>query len=406
MQCEGAADLMSDFVVKSAMGKSFNAFRKIPREQKLDAYFRDSCFKKYLDLLEDNNARFQMKMEFPIITGLKCYSFSQVIPILSPKKSTLHTQKGKGKSFDRDDLVSILGPSFKNKILIETLKGKELSKKQKQSSCLVWFVHNILWARDVKNNISVGLIKLSEDLEAFNNYPWGYEKFKMTVQYLLTLLAPKTVSLYGFPWAFMIVHPSLVLINRELKMSFFLTLRFVQILSDTKVIDRIKMELFGATTIAKKIVLEGGLIVVDGLSSDGTVGTGSGVAVGSNNAPLTVFKTNYYEYDYTGYIDFASPSECSACKCQDCRAKHDIVINAINALTASIKELTSKRGIIPSKKILFPSTPLEIKAKRRRKVIFKALSSIQKSKIRTSLPVCCTKQCTIPKREARAEQGE
>ncbi|KAM3319615.1 hypothetical protein P3S67_006815 [Capsicum chacoense] len=126
MQCDGAADLMDDFVVKSAMGKSFDAFRKILRGQKLDAYFRDSCFEKYLDLPEDNNTHFQMKMvyellkrrfmyenkdkmdevwinycgmlvcfgwkEFAIVTGLKCYPSSQVIPILT-QKNTLHTQK-------------------------------------------------------------------------------------------------------------------------------------------------------------------------------------------------------------------------------------------------------------------------------------------------------------------------
>ncbi|KAM3342523.1 hypothetical protein P3S68_027489 [Capsicum galapagoense] len=44
MQCDGTKDLTGDFVVKLAMGKSFNAFRKILREQKLNAYFRDSCF--------------------------------------------------------------------------------------------------------------------------------------------------------------------------------------------------------------------------------------------------------------------------------------------------------------------------------------------------------------------------
>ncbi|KAM3247533.1 hypothetical protein P3L10_009300 [Capsicum annuum] len=237
MQCDGAADLMDDFVVKSAMGKSFDAFRKILRGQKLDAYFRDSCFEKYLDLPKDNNTRFQMKMvyellkrrfmyenkdkmdevwinycgmpvcfgwkEFAIVTGLKCYPPSQVIPILTQKKIPRIPKKGKGKSCDRDDLVSIVGPSFKNKNLIEALKGKGLSKKHKQSLCLVWFVHNILWARDVNNNISLGLIKLSEDFEVFNSYPWRYESFKMTVKYLLTLLAPKTVNLYGFPWAFM-----------------------------------------------------------------------------------------------------------------------------------------------------------------------------------------------------------
>ncbi|PHU00415.1 hypothetical protein BC332_30202 [Capsicum chinense] len=72
-----------------------------------------------------------------------------------------------------------------------------------QSLCLVWFVHNDLWARDVNNNIPLGLIKLSKDLETFNSYPWGYENFKMIVKHLLTPLMPMTVNLYGFPWAFM-----------------------------------------------------------------------------------------------------------------------------------------------------------------------------------------------------------
>ncbi|PHT89970.1 hypothetical protein T459_05083 [Capsicum annuum] len=67
MQCNGATDLMGDLVVKSVMGKSFDAFKKILREQKLDSYFRESCFGKYLDLLEDNNARFQMKMVYDLL---------------------------------------------------------------------------------------------------------------------------------------------------------------------------------------------------------------------------------------------------------------------------------------------------------------------------------------------------
>ncbi|KAM3394431.1 hypothetical protein P3S68_003433 [Capsicum galapagoense] len=182
-------------------------------------------------------------------------------------------------------------------------------------------------------------------------------------------------------------------------MPFFLTLRSVQTFSNPKVIDRIKMKLFGATVITRKIVLEGGLVVVDVLSGDGVGGGGSGAAVSANDAPLTVFKINHYEYDHTGYTDFASPSECSVCKCQDCRVKHDVVINPINALTASVKELTSKRGVIPSKRILFPSTPLEIEAKRRRKMISKALSSTQKSKITIPLSVYCTEQCTMSKIE-------
>ncbi|PHU11786.1 hypothetical protein BC332_18716 [Capsicum chinense] len=142
--------------------------------------------------------------------------------------------------------------------------------------------------------------------------------------------------------------------------------------------------------LEKRITYEGGLIVVDGLSDDGAIGGNSVAAVGANDAPRIVFKINHYQYDHTGYTDFASPSECFVCKCQDYRAKHDVAINAINALTAFVKELTSNRGVIPSKRILYPFTPLEIKAKRIIKVISKALSSIQKSKIATPLFVCCT----------------
>ncbi|KAF3623059.1 putative glycerol-3-phosphate 2-O-acyltransferase 6-like [Capsicum annuum] len=129
-----------------------------------------------------------------------------------------------------------------------------------------------------------------------------------------------------------IVHPWLVLTNRELKMSFFLTLRSVQILLDPKVVDGIKMKLFRATTITKKTILEGGFVAID----DGS-GSGS-AAIGANDAPLTVFETtSHYNYDHTGCTDFSpycpTSSECSACKCQDCKAKHDRVINAIcNAL--------------------------------------------------------------------------
>ncbi|PHU30458.1 hypothetical protein BC332_02551 [Capsicum chinense] len=65
--CDGTIDLMGDLMVKSVMGKSFDAFRKILHEQKLDSYFRKSCFGKYLDLPEDNNAHFQMKMAYDLL---------------------------------------------------------------------------------------------------------------------------------------------------------------------------------------------------------------------------------------------------------------------------------------------------------------------------------------------------
>ncbi|PHU17733.1 hypothetical protein BC332_13428 [Capsicum chinense] len=172
-------------------------------------------------------------------------------------------------------------------------------------------------------------------------------------------------------------------------MPFFLTLRSVQTLPDPKVVDGIKMELLGATSITRKIILEGGLVVVDDGSRSGS---GSGAAVGANNASLSSFKTtSHYDYDHASCIDFATSSECSVCKCQDCKAKHDGVINAINTLTASVKKMASTRGVTPSKRISYLYTPLEIKAaKKRRKDTSKASSSIEKRKITTSLSLSCT----------------
>ncbi|KAF3632916.1 hypothetical protein FXO37_27264 [Capsicum annuum] len=78
------------------------------------------------------------------------------------------------------------------------------------------------------------------------------------------------------------------------------------------------------------------------------------------------------------------------------KAKRDGVINAINALTASVKEMTSKRGVIPLKRISYSYAPLEIKmAKRRRKDISRASSIIEKRKIVTPLSLSCIAvQCT------------
>ncbi|KAF3629161.1 hypothetical protein FXO38_27843 [Capsicum annuum] len=48
----------------------------------------------------------------------------------------------------------------------------------------------------------------------------------------------------------------------------------------------------------------------------------------------------------------------------DFKAKHDGVIDVINALTTSVMEMTSKRGVIPSKRISYQDIPPEIKCAR------------------------------------------
>ncbi|PHT67421.1 hypothetical protein T459_26908 [Capsicum annuum] len=106
------------------------------------------------------------------------------------------------------------------------------------------------------------------------------------------------------------------------------------------------------------------------------------------NSPSTKELVKTFSIDH---YPISTSSEWSTCKCQDCKAKHDGVINVINALTASVKEMASKRGVIPSKRISYPYTPLEIKAaKRRRKDTSKASSSIEKRKITMPLSLSST----------------
>ncbi|PHU11764.1 hypothetical protein BC332_18694 [Capsicum chinense] len=96
------------------------------------------------------------------------------------------------------------------------------------------------------------------------------------------------------------------------------------------------MELFGTTTIIRKIILEGGLVVVD----DGNR-SGSGAIVGDNDPSLTIFETiSHYDYDHTGCTDFspdfATSSECSVCKLEATAEEHNIIVD--NLSTTSKKE--------------------------------------------------------------------
>ncbi|PHT69688.1 hypothetical protein T459_24792 [Capsicum annuum] len=216
MLCNGATDLTGDVVVK------------------------ESFFGKYLDLLEDNNARFQMKMVYDLL-----------------KRRFMYENKDK-----MDE---------------------------------AWAFEAIPYLRQQVN--------YQEEVSCRRILRWLLAKTKKNVKFFDLFNPPKEA-----------------------------------------VVDGIKMKLFGATATTRKNTLEGG----------------------DNDAPLTVFETtSHYDYDHNGCtdfsLDFAASSEFSSCKCQDCKAKHDGVINAINALTSSVKKMTSKRGVIPSKRISYADTPLEIK---------------------------------------------
>ncbi|KAH0659568.1 hypothetical protein KY289_028316 [Solanum tuberosum] len=515
MPIDDPTNLTGDFVVKSAMGAKFDAFRTILMNEKLEDFFKSSCFGYFLNLPEANNARFQMSMvydllkrrikykgvdndaledknnkmdeiwinycgmpvcfgikEFAIVTGLRCHPPSEPLPkvarLRKPREKKISksvkvgkkgkkpvktvntkTNKGKEKPNNENELLAIIGPSYKAKDLIEDLQSKKVLKKHKKRLCLVWFVHAILWAKDINNVIDLSLFVLAQDLDAFNNYPWGNDSYFLTVEYLVSKLSPKTNNLYGFPWAFMawafeaipylrkqfndyskeisqprilrwlsaknnpkinsvdlfdpphdiIVHPWLVPTEQELQMPFFLTLGIIDTKSDPTV-DLIKKELAGATTIRREAPIVSG--DADDVALDVDVDVNIGVDIGDAGAKSGGEHVDDVGGIYGGFTPFSghttsfapSSSLCSACKCEECKNKEAQLIStgedvkkSLDALTSAVKELISKRGVIPSRKISEPFTPLKIK--RRRKSISKILSNMKKRQQIATTPLPC-----------------
>ncbi|KAG5596069.1 hypothetical protein H5410_037301 [Solanum commersonii] len=494
MPIDDPTNLTGDFVVKSAMGAKFDAFKTILMNEKLEDFFKSSCFGYFLDLPKANNARFQMSMvydllkrrikykgddsytledknkkmdeiwinycgmpvcfgmkEFAIVTGLRCHPPSEPLPkvarLRKPREKkisksvkvgkkgkkpvkTVNTKinKGKEKLNNENELLAIIGPSYKAKDLIEDLQSKKVLKKHKERLWLVWFVHAILWAKDINNVIDLSLFVLAQDLDAFNNYPRGNDSYFLIVEYLVSKLSPKTNNLYGFPWAFMawafeaipylgkqfndyskeISQPRILrwlsgknnpkinsvdlfdpphdimshllqhmghlleikYIEQELQMSFFLTLEIIETKSDPTV-NLIKKELAGATMIKREAPIVSG--DADDVALDVNVDVNIGVDIGDVGA-----KSGGEHVDDVG--------ECKNKEAQFISTGEDVK-KSLDALTSVVKELISKRGVIPSRKISEPFTPLKIK--RRRKSISKILSNMKKRQQIVTNPLPC-----------------
>ncbi|KAM3285247.1 hypothetical protein P3S67_024046 [Capsicum chacoense] len=135
--------------------------------------------------------------EFAIVTGLRCDRPEELAIKKTPHKGS---NKCKVKKYG---LLGIVGPSYKVKNLIADLKNKEIPNHYREKFCLVRIVHSVLSARDVNKVIERDLLALADDFGRFNDYPWGYDSYYLTVKYLLKEINPKTTTLYGFPWALM-----------------------------------------------------------------------------------------------------------------------------------------------------------------------------------------------------------
>ncbi|KAK4379729.1 hypothetical protein RND71_001591 [Anisodus tanguticus] len=179
------------------------------------------------------------------------------------------TKKTKGAKGNKDvELVDLVEKSCKEKHLLEHLKSKTVSRKHKESLCLVWFVQSVLWAKDTNLNKSLGLFKLAEAREAFNNYLWGFESYRLTIDYLLRELKSTL---------------QLVPTVGELMMSFLTSFVPLEFEPDI-LIDRFKVELAGVISITRKSSGANGIDGAAGIDDDGVVGgISNGNDVGDDN---------------------------------------------------------------------------------------------------------------------------
>ena len=105
---------------------------------------------------------------------------------------------------EEQNLITLVGKSFKNSDLLSLLELEYTTRKHKESLGLLWFTHNIFLPKDPCNNILLKYVNICHDIKAFKNYPWGHEIFHLSVDYMLRPLLEKTRNLFGFPWAFMV----------------------------------------------------------------------------------------------------------------------------------------------------------------------------------------------------------
>lgn len=73
---------------------------------------------------------------------------------------------------------------------------------------LVYFVHCVLLAKQSRSFIDLRYLKLVDDLESFNQFPWGSLSYELTIDFLskATERGKNKYELWGFPHAFQVMY--------------------------------------------------------------------------------------------------------------------------------------------------------------------------------------------------------
>ncbi|KAF3667371.1 hypothetical protein FXO37_10054 [Capsicum annuum] len=188
---------------------------------------------------------------------------------------------------DVESIVTYIESVGMHQTSLADLKDKDIPKHCREKLCLVWFVHSILLAKDIRKVLKDDFLVLADDFDKFNDYPWGYNRLGHVKPFLPSESSSRITqirfliqgSLAGWrlqrkilKWMFhllrqwcvycnrlpinyiwcnkWVVHPWIVSTNDELGMTSFLTLGLVYTKEDPMV-ELIKKELARETSIRR-----------------------------------------------------------------------------------------------------------------------------------------------------------
>ncbi|KAM3378420.1 hypothetical protein P3S68_010833 [Capsicum galapagoense] len=395
MSIENPNAVFDDLVLKCQFRKPFEELRSIMKKENIDGIFKKSCFAYFLELSDPRPLRFPIIMVYRLL-----------------KRNIIYVEDDGGP------------------------RRAEIRWMRSEST--------IVACRKV---IEHDLLALANDFGRFNDYPWGYDNYYLTVKYLLKKLKrPYYTAFLGLSWlghvkSFLpsesisritrirlisltlwmiqwIVHPWTVPTIDELGMTSFLTLGLVDTKEDPMV-KLIKKELDGAISI-RRAVRQGQsnvealhdltqTLIDPGASSGGVTG---GVVCDGDIHPASDSVANH-DYEHVGaqqkinmfentpctgppshpYIGlfhpYSGPSHpslpsCSYCKCKVCKDRKDKLLDKLEVIAEAAEELKSRRGIIPSNE----GSPKKVD-------IFTALGKEKKKELKEFIKMKVQKEYTI-----------
>ncbi|KAM3394939.1 hypothetical protein P3S68_003943 [Capsicum galapagoense] len=174
-----------DVILKCQLGKPFN-----------DGLFKKSWFAYFLELSEARPLCFLMIMVYSL--------FKRRIKYVGDDEGLKEGRKNMDEVWInycgmpvcfklKEFAIVTLRYDRPEEPLIKEIPHKVSNKRKVKKDGLL----------DVRKVIEDDLLALADDFGKFNDHPWGYDSYFLTIKYLLKKLKPKTTKLYGFPWAFM-----------------------------------------------------------------------------------------------------------------------------------------------------------------------------------------------------------